>query len=78
MFGATLTLKDADAVYVLPGLSVVDDSVNVFIVNVDGHVVGWTYVIVSLDDALITGSDAEANKLGIKNKHRSTYLFFSF
>ncbi len=42
VFGATLTLNDADAEYVLPGLIVVDDSVNVFMDNVDGHVVGST------------------------------------
>jgi hypothetical protein len=41
VFGAVLTLNDADAEYVLPGLIVVDDRVNVLIVNVDGHTVGW-------------------------------------
>jgi hypothetical protein len=42
VFGAVLTLNDADAEYVLPGLIVVDDSVNVLIVNVEGQETGST------------------------------------
>jgi hypothetical protein len=42
VFGAVLTLNDADAEYVLPGLIVVDDRVNVFIDNVEGQETGST------------------------------------